>query len=257
VNEPPRRATPAGWDADSLRDPHAQPDKAARVRAMFDAIAPAYERFNTLATLGRDAAWRRKAVAAASVRAGDIVLDVCCGTGDMLRALASAIPGVRLLAGLDFAANMLARAEKRGQGPSSVFIRADAQRLPLADGSVDVVTCAFGVRNFRDLQAGLDEMFRVARPGARVVILEFAMPERAFWRWAYGLYCNTVLPWIGALVSRDRSGAYRYLPRSIHTFEPAAALARRLEDAGFRPVEHWPLNFGGVILYRGVRPTGG
>ncbi len=251
-----RNPLPGGWDTDSLRNPHAQPDKAARVQAMFDAIAPGYERFNTLATLGRDAAWRRKTVAAAGLRAGDVVLDVCCGTGDMLRALARAA-AARLLIGLDFAANMLAHVEKRCQVPFSALVRADAQRLPLADQSVDVITCAFGVRNFRDLQAGLDEMFRVARPGARVVILEFAMPANAFWRWAYGLYCRVVLPWIGALVSRDRSGAYHYLPRSIHTFEPAAALARRLEKAGFRPVQYWPLNFGGVILYRGVRPAGG
>jgi demethylmenaquinone methyltransferase/2-methoxy-6-polyprenyl-1,4-benzoquinol methylase len=257
VKDRGRHTIPAGWDADSLRDPHGQANKAARVQAMFDAIAPAYERFNTVATLGRDAAWRRKAVAAVGVCAGDVVLDVCCGTGDMLRALARAAPTARLLIGVDFAANMLAHAEKRGQGPFSVLVRADAQRLPLADHSVSLITCAFGVRNFRDLQAGLDEMYRVARPGARVVILEFAMPESAFWRWAYGLYCSHVLPWIGAWVSHDRRGAYRYLPRSIRTFEPGAALAARLEKAGFRAVECWPMNFGGVILYRGVRPAGG
>jgi demethylmenaquinone methyltransferase/2-methoxy-6-polyprenyl-1,4-benzoquinol methylase len=221
---------------------------------MFDAIAPAYERFNTLATLGRDAAWRRKAVAAADVRAGDVVLDVCCGTGDMLRAAARAAPAARLLIGVDFAANMLA--QRRGR-ESFFLLRADALRLPLADGSVDAITCAFGVRNLRDLQAGLVEMYRVARPGARVVILEFAMPESAFWRWAYGLYCRIVLPALGFVVGRDRSGAYRYLPRSIYTFEPATALARRLENAGFRSVQYWPMNFGGVILYRGVRPAGG
>ena len=255
VRSRPRNPLPAGWDADSLRDPHGQPDKAARVRAMFDEIAPVYERFNTLATLGRDAAWRRKAVAVAGVRAGDVVLDLCCGTGDMLRALARAAPTARLFIGIDFAANMLAHASRTEMEFS--FMQADAQRLPLGDRSVDVITCAFGVRNFRDLQAGLEEMYRVARPGARVVILEFAIPENALWRWAYGLYCNTVLPWIGALLSRGRSGAYRYLPRSIHTFEPAAALARRLEDAGFQCVQYWPLNFGGVILYRGVRPADG
>jgi len=251
------RQSPAGWDADSLHDPHAQPDKAARVQAMFDAIAPAYERFNTVATLGRDAAWRRKTVAAAGVQPGDVVLDVCCGTGDMLRAFARHAPAAGLLIGVDFAANMLAHTRKRCQEPFSVLIRADTLRLPLANESADVISCAFGVRNFRDLELGFREMFRVARPGARVVILEFATPENLVLRWAYRLYCSVVLPWMGALLSRDRTGAYRYLPRSIQTFEPATALAGRLEAAGFREIELRPMSFGGVMLYRGVKPAGG
>jgi demethylmenaquinone methyltransferase/2-methoxy-6-polyprenyl-1,4-benzoquinol methylase len=242
-----------GWDGESLRAPHNAPHKAARVEAMFDAIAPTYERVNTVATLGRDAVWRRKAVAAADVRATDIVLDVCCGTGDMVRHFARLTPSPTLVIGVDFAARMLAAGDFRGEHAAVQVVRADALRLPLADATVDVVSCTFGVRNFADLQAGLEEMGRVARPGARVVVLEFTQPASRLMRWAYAFYCERVLPRLGGWISGDRVGAYRYLPRSIYTFESAEQMARRLEDAGFGDLTLRRMNFGGVVLYRGVR----
>ena len=252
----PQRQTAGqpSWDTETLRAPHAQEDKAARVEAMFNAIAPTYERVNTVATLGRDAAWRRRAAAAAGVRAGDVVVDVCCGTGDMVRAFAGLSPAPKLILGVDFAAGMLANGRFDGVGIAVQLIRGDALRLPLADASVDVISCIFGVRNFGELQAGLDEMARVARPGGRVVILEFATPERRLARWAYNVYCDVVLPWLGGWISRDRTGAYRYLPRSIRTFETATMMMRRLEAAGLAAVGAWRMNFGGVVLYRGVKP---
>jgi demethylmenaquinone methyltransferase/2-methoxy-6-polyprenyl-1,4-benzoquinol methylase len=249
----PRRSA---WDRDALRDPHAQPDKAARIEAMFDAIAPTYELVNSITTFGRDAAWRRRAVAAAQVHPGDIVLDICCGTGDMLRAFAQAEARLKLIVGVDFSAQMLGRVRLDGAAPPIHVLRADALRLPLTDAAVDAITCAFGVRNFRDMQAGLNEMHRVARPGARVVILEFATPRGPLVRWAYRLYCERVLPLLAWLLSRDRTGAYRYLPRSIRTFETAETMVRRLEDAGFGEVELWRMNLGGVVLYRGVKRGG-
>ena len=247
-----KSARPA-WDRTSLADPHGQPDKADRVAAMFDAIAPRYERFNTAATFGRDARWRRRAVAATNVRSGEVVVDVCCGTGDMLRAFAAAEPKPARLIGVDFSAGMLAHAGLAGLSVPVHLVRADAQRLPLADRSADIVSCTFGVLNFADLQRGLNEMGRIARPGARVAILEFATPQNTVWRWAYRLYCEVVLPRLGAWLSGDRSGAYRYLPRSIQTFETTAGMVRRLHDAGFREVHMTRLNLGGVVLYHGVR----
>ncbi len=241
------------WDSTALRDPHAQPDKPRRVEAMFDAIAPTYERVNRVTTLGRDAHWRARAIAAADVRAGDVVLDVCCGTGDMLRGFARGAVTPRRLIGVDFAGQMLARGDfDTGAAPCDV-VRADALRLPLTDGAVDVISCAFGVRNFADLQAGLNEMGRVMRPGGRVVILEFALPEGAVTRWLVRTYTERVLPMLGAWISRDRTGAYRYLPSSIRTFEPAETLAERLAAAGFVNVRLQRMNFGGVVLYRGTR----
>jgi len=249
-----RPPQPPAWDHETLRDPHAQADKATRVQAMFDAIAPTYERVNRVVSLGRDAAWRRCAVAVADPSPSDIALDICCGTGDMIRAFAAHLPAPRRIIGIDSAAHMLAQG---GYPPSQTpiqLIRGDALRLPLTDQSVNVISCAFGVRNFQNLHAGLCEMQRVLTPGGRAVILEFALPENALFRWGYRLYCDKVLPRLAARISRDRSGAYRYLPRSIQMFERRDALAQRLREAGFPQVAVIPLTFGGVVIYRADKP---
>lgn len=255
----PKRGAPSDtlkWDAATLRDPHRQPDKAARVQAMFDAVAPTYELVNTLGSFGRDAVWRRRAIAAAQIRPGDVVLDLCCGTGDMLRLAARTAPGARLLVGVDFSACMLAQVDQRRIAAPVCLLRADALRLPLRDGCVDVVTCAFGVRNLADVERGLREIYRVARDRARIVLLEFALPARPLWRTLYRLYVGRVLPLLATLIRRDRMRAYRYLAESIRTFEPAPVLARRLVEVGFRDVIWWPMNFGGVILYRARKAAG-
>jgi demethylmenaquinone methyltransferase / 2-methoxy-6-polyprenyl-1,4-benzoquinol methylase len=244
---------PLAWNEGALRDPHAQPDKAARVEAMFDAIAPTYERFNSVATLGRDAAWRARAVEAAAVKPGEVVLDVCCGTGDMLRAFQRADVEPGLLIGIDFSGGMLAQSRSIDETAPVHLIRADALRLPLADAAVDVISCAFGVRNFDRLQFGLDEMGRVLKPGGRVVILEFATPESRLLRLAYQLYCESVLPRLGRWLSRDAVGAYNYLPRSIRTFDTIRSMLGRLDAAGFEQLGAARMNFGGVVLYRGVK----
>lgn len=244
---------PPAWDRDALRDPHAHADKATRVEVMFNAIAPTYERVNRLVSLGHDGGWRRAAVVAANVRASDVVLDICCGTGDMIRAFAANLPPPRLLIGVDFASHMLAWGRYDGIQTPIQLVRADGLRLPLDDETTDVVSCAFGVRNFQDLDAGLREMHRVLRPGGRVVILEFALPENRLLRWAYRLYCERVLPHFAALISRDKTGAYRYLPGSIRTFESRDALASRLKHVGLANVTVKPLNFGGVVIYRGEK----
>jgi demethylmenaquinone methyltransferase / 2-methoxy-6-polyprenyl-1,4-benzoquinol methylase len=255
---------PYGWDERTLRDPHRQFDKAGRVQAMFNAIAGTYERINTLATFGRDGVWRRRAVQAANVQAGDVILDVACGTGDMIRAFAgdrrqetgdrrSAVPA-RII-GVDFAREMLARGDYSSLAVPLELVEADALNMPLPDESVDVISCAFGVRNFQSLQAGLREMHRVARPAARVVILEFAAPANRVLRWLNERYCRFVLPWLGALVAHDRVGAYRYLPRSVEVFESVESMVQRMRDAGFVNVTTRGMNFGGVVLYRGEKPA--
>jgi demethylmenaquinone methyltransferase/2-methoxy-6-polyprenyl-1,4-benzoquinol methylase len=134
------------------------------------------------------------------------------------------------------------------------LLQADAQRLPLADASVDVASCAFGVRNFQNLPAGLAEMHRVLRPGGRVVILEFALPESALLRGPYRLYTEFILPRLGRWLSRDRTGAYAYLPQSVRAFARRRELAAMLAAAGFGHVSTTPMNLGGVVLYRGVKP---
>lgn len=239
------------WDAERLRDPHAQPDKAARVESMFDAIAPTYERVNRLASLGMDARWRRRAIAAADLTGGEVVVDLCCGTGDMVRAFAGATPAPRVVLGLDFSAQMLSNGQYPPQPVPLQLFRADALRLPLADASADVISCAFGVRNFQDLPRGLAEMRRVLRPGGRVVILEFAAPENPLVRWGHNLYCDVLLPRLGQWLSRDRTGAYRYLPESIRTFARRGQMVEALRAAGFDDVRTFAMNLGSVIVYRG------
>ncbi len=245
-----RNTQAPAWTAERLSNPHAAPDKADRVRAMFNAIAPSYERVNRFATFGMDASWRSATVRMAAPQPGEIVVDLCCGTGDMLRTFAAHQPQLARLVGVDFAREMLDRGDYRHVPQAVELIEADATQTTLPDAAADVVSCAFGVRNFQSLQAGLSEMRRLLRPGGRAVILEFATPQNPVLRFGYNTYCNVVLPRLGRWIGRDRSGAYDYLPRSIQTFETRASMTRRLSDAGFDAVTSRGLNFGGVVIYR-------
>ena len=240
------------WDEGQLDAPHDQPDKAGRVRRMFDAIAPTYELLNRLASAGRDAFWRREMVRLARVRPDDVLLDVACGTGDVARAFAAARVRPKRIVGVDFAVQMLRLAADRPIR-GGLFAQGDALRLPVVDGSVSIVTCAFGIRNFQDLSAGLRDMHRVLRAGGRAVILEFAVPASAVLRRLYLLYFNRIMPALATLVSRDRSGAYRYLPRSVLSFPGDEAIRSALMSAGFANVAIHRRSCGIVALYVAVK----
>jgi len=238
------------WDDQRLAAPHEQPDKATRVRAMFDNIAPTYERVNRVMSLGIDASWRKKAVRLSNVQPTDDVLDLACGTGDFARAFAAANP--RSVTGSDFSAGMLAGAVAR---PSDIgWCQADALCLPFPDAHFDILSCAFGVRNFQDLDAGLREMFRVLRPQGRVCILEFTTPRSAILGGLYRFYFHNILPRAAAVISGDRSGAYRYLPESVSTFKNEHGMEEALAAAGFTNVRHHSLTMGVAAVYLGVKP---
>lgn len=234
---------PPLWNAQTLAQPHQQHDKALRVQRMFDAIAPDYERVNAWSSLGRDKHWRRAAVRLARVRPADRVLDVACGTGDMCREFRRV--GAAAVIGLDFAADMLRHAIGRGTD-GVTWCRADAQRMPFVDSAFDVVSCAFGVRNFQSLHAGLCEMRRVLAPGGRAVILEFSMPCNRILNWTYRQYLAHGLPLLARLLCKDGTGAYKYLPRSIVSFVDAVGMADALRSAGFARVDRHSLTFGAV-----------
>lgn len=236
------------WDDERLRFPHAQPDKAKRVRAMFNAIAPTYELVNTVFSAGRDRAWRRKSVALTEPRPTDSVLDIACGTGDMVRMFQGADAPPRRLVGCDFATGMLSRAAQRSCGDLD-WVQADALALPFDSGAFSIISCAFGVRNLQDLDAGLKEMHRVLQPGGRAVILEFTRPANRWWRWLYEFYTSRIMPIGAALVAGDRSGAYRYLPRSVVSFATADDMCRRLVRAGFDNAIATPMTLGAVTIY--------
>lgn len=232
-----------------MNAPHGVSDKAGRVRRMFNAIAPRYQLVNSIFSAGRDRAWRRKAVRLADIRSEDIVLDIACGTGDFARAFHRARP--RAVIGCDFAHEMLTRATR--SSPSFSWTEADALRLPFDDQSVSVASCAFGIRNFESLAGGLREMHRVLKNGGRVVLLEFTRPTRPLFRSLFEFYSHRVMPAAASWVSGDKSGAYRYLPKSVATFLDAREMTVELERAGFTRVTATPLTGGVVTVYVAFR----
>ena len=241
------------WDEQRLADIHQQGDKSIRVQCMFDCIAPTYERVNTVASAGRDRHWRNHAVRLAGVEPADRVLDIACGTGDLARAFAHARPQV--VVGLDFAGEMLRRAIDTSP-PTCRWVRGDAQRLPFVDGAFDITACAFGVRNFQNLEAGLREMHRVLKPGGRAIILEFSMPQNPLLRRIYQFYFAKIMPKLAACISGDRTGAYIYLPSSVVSFENPPEMINKLMCAGFASAGATRLTFGIAYVYRADKAGG-
>ncbi len=233
-------------------DPHALPDKAARVRRMFDDIAPTYERVNTLVSAGRDRAWRCETVRLAEVKPADHVLDIACGTGDLAEAFARA--GARRIVGIDFASQMLLRSLGRVRGRAG-WVQGDALRLPFADETFDITCCAFGVRNFQNLETGLDEMHRVLKPGGRAVILEFSTPALPVLRGIYQFYFAKILPKLATWISGDRNGAYNYLPSSVRTFVTPPQMIELLKKVGFSSARATSRTCGIVHIVRADKAT--
>lgn len=242
------------WSASDLAaDPHRAADKADRVQRMFGAIARRYDLNNRVHSFGRDQAWRRRAVRLAGLRPGDEVLDAACGTGDLAEAFADA--GAASVCGVDFTVEMLALARRkagRNDRPGRArprYVPGDVMALPFADRSFDVVSIAFGIRNVERPAQALAEFRRVLRPGGRLVILEFSHPANPVLRALGRFYCGHVMPLTATLLAGDRTGAYRYLPRSVATFADRRKLVALIEEAGFTSVTGHPLTFGVCIAY--------
>jgi demethylmenaquinone methyltransferase/2-methoxy-6-polyprenyl-1,4-benzoquinol methylase len=245
----PTSSKPIWTERELAGDPHQRDDKADRVRRMFGAIARRYDLNNRLHSFGRDQAWRRCGVQLAGAGGGDNVLDVACGTGDLAEAFCRTRPAS--VTGLDFAEPMLelarakaSRRRRRGDEPTPDYVGGDAMALPFEDGRFDVVSIAFGIRNVTRPDQALREFRRVLRPGGRLLILEFGEPALAPLRWANNLYTRRVMPLTATIIAGDRTGAYRYLPRSIETFLDRDALAKRLHATGFEDVRQRSMTFG-------------
>lgn len=209
----------------------------------FDEIARDYDRMNHLMTAGLDRCWRKRAVQGLHGK----VLDVACGTGDMVVELLRTRHAASLqVTGVDLSEEMLAIAKRKA--PQAEYRLADAEHLPFGDASFDAVTCAFGVRNFVHLEQGLGEMVRVLKPGGRMAILELATPDNPFIRFFYNLYTRRIIPWLGSRIAGNRE-AYTYLPSSIERFPKGTAMVDKLKAAGGRTVEHRKLTFGVCRLY--------
>lgn len=226
-------------------------DKTEQVREMFDAIAPAYDFMNRAMTFGIDKLWRRKAVKLLASSPHDDILDVATGTGDLAIRLARSLDPVTVV-GVDLSEEMVEIGRRKvtaeGLDDTVTLGLGDCLLLPFPDSSFDAVTCAYGVRNFADIEAGYREMHRVLRPGGSVVILELSTPRSKLVTPFYNLYTRHVIPTVGRLVSKDVR-AYSYLPESIAAVPQAGAMCAILEAAGFTSPRAIPLTFGTCTIY--------
>jgi len=227
-----------------------------RIAGMFDAIAGKYDFLNHLLSAGIDRRWRKRAIRALALTGSERVLDLCTGTGDLAIAAIDARPGAARVVGVDFAAAMLrvgtAKLRERRLDRAVTLVRGDALCVPIATGSVDAVTVAFGIRNVEHTALACAEIFRALAPGGRLAILEFAMPTTPVVRGAYRWYFNRVLPGIGRVVSRHNA-AYAYLPASVGAFATPGEFVKILRLQGFDDVTASPLTFGIVYLYTAVK----
>ena len=215
--------------------------------ALFDRIATTYDTVNRVLSFGIDSLWRKQVVRRLPQGA---VLDLACGTGELALAIAKK-KGVQVT-GLDLSEGMLEVARGRTEGHSITLIHGDAQHLPLADGSFDATTIAFGIRNVPDVPAALAEMHRVLRPGGRTLILEFSLPANRVVRALHCFYLRHILPRVGGWISGDRE-AYRYLNTTIESFPYGEDFLSLVRAAGFSDCSATPLTLGIATLYEGRR----
>lgn len=227
-------------------------EQKQQIGQLFDRIAGTYDGLNHGLSLNIDRLWRRKTVRL--MQPAQHVLDVAIGTADLTiemlrRGKAEQVTGI------DLSDQMMAIGLKKTdkyQMSNVRFIHANAQQMPFEKDTFDAVTCAFGCRNFQDLDEGLREMYRVLKPGGQVTILEFSYPSNRLVRALYDIYFSRVLPWIGRVVSRDKT-AYTYLNRSVKSFCWGETFAQHLHEAGFEQAQWTTLTFGIATIYTAIK----
>ena len=230
-------------------------EKTARVRAVFDSVAGRYDLMNDLMSFGVHRLWKRIAVQLSALRAGEKVLDLAGGTGDLARLLAprAGAQGEVVVADINDAMLAVGRDRLTDAGLIEVrFVQANAEALPFPDNSFDCITIAFGLRNVTAKSVALDAMLRVLKPGGRLLILEFSRPILPGLKPLYDLYSFGVLPALGRLVAND-ADSYRYLAESIRVHPDQNALQQLMEQAGFERCEYYNLSGGIVAIHRGYK----
>jgi demethylmenaquinone methyltransferase/2-methoxy-6-polyprenyl-1,4-benzoquinol methylase len=223
-----------------------------RVSGMFDQVAAAYDRTNSVLSLGNDRLWRTATLRAVAPKRGERILDLAAGTGTSSMAF---VPSGAHVVAADFSRGMIAEGRRRhGKVPNLEFVQADATDLPFDDGEFDAVTMSFGLRNVNDPRRALRELRRVTRPGGRIVVCEFSHPPSPVFNGLYRFYNDRVLPIVAKAVSSNAE-AYDYLNESIRDWPDQPTLARWMRDSGWDDVEYRNLSFGIVALHRGIRPA--
>ena len=230
-------------------------EKAARVRGVFDSVATHYDLMNDLMSGGLHRLWKRYTIDQAGARRGDTVLDLAGGTGDLARRFAGQVGSDGHVVLADINVSMLQEGRRRltdaGVAGNLSIAQVDAQNLPFASDSFDIITIAFGLRNVTDKDAALRSMYRVLRPGGKLLILEFSQPAEVL-RPAYDLYSFKVLPALGKLVAGDE-GSYRYLAESIRMHPDQETLIGMMRDSGFEQCRFHNLVGGVVALHVGYK----
>jgi demethylmenaquinone methyltransferase/2-methoxy-6-polyprenyl-1,4-benzoquinol methylase len=248
--------------ANKFFDPGEQ--RAAKVRQLFTRIAPRYDLINDLQSFGLHRHWKRRVIDLARPQPGQRALDLCCGTGDLALGLARHGSAVT---GLDFSRRMLDRAGQRATGsrgqvtqpsqpasPAPRFVCGDAQRIPFADNSFDIVTVGYGLRNLASWETGLREMQRVAKPGGRLVVLDFGKPGNPLWRGLYFAYLRLFVPCLGWVFCGD-AGAYAYILESLKHYPAQQGVAAGMRELGLRQVQVINLLGGAMSINSGQKPS--
>lgn len=229
--------------------PDSMNSEKKNIGQLFDRIAGTYDRFNHLLSLNIDKRWRRKAVK--MMRPAGELLDVAIGTGDLAIEVLRQGKASRVT-GIDLSSEMMkigeAKVARKGLSDRVDFQLGNALEMPYGDGSFDALTCAYGVRNFSDLDKGLSEMYRVLRSGSELVILEFSYPENRFIRALYDFFFTRIMPAVGRIISKDPS-AYTYFMHSVKEFIWGREMADRIASAGFSNVRFKTLTFGISTIY--------
>jgi demethylmenaquinone methyltransferase / 2-methoxy-6-polyprenyl-1,4-benzoquinol methylase len=228
--------------------------KKDQVAEMFDNIAPRYDFLNHFLSFGIDKIWRRKAIRLLMKHSPSNILDVATGTGDF--AIESLKTGAQKVIGVDISEEMLvvgrAKIKTLGVDHRIILQKGDSEELEFSDDSFDAVTIAFGVRNFENLSKGIDELFRVLKPGAIICVLEFSKPKYFPIKQMFGFYSFYILPFFGQLFSKDKS-AYRYLPESVEQFPDGEDFLKVLKQSGFTQTREYRQTFGVATIYTGIK----
>lgn len=221
---------------------------------MFDRISPRYDFLNHLLSFGRDRGWRREVSRIVRESRHQSILDLACGTCDLILSAFEENDDIHCGIGIDMAGKMLSigkeKVSRKHLDARICLVRGDGMRIPLGRETVDLAMIAFGIRNMNDPHKSLSEIHRVLKSGGRLVVLEFSIPKNRVSRVAYLAYFRYILPLVGGILSRDLR-AYRYLNRTVENFFSDSAFGRMMENAGFRDLRFMPLTFGITTIYSG------